>query len=130
MTCEMKRFILLQTALLCAMSAHIKTECRKPGLLWTSQVMVKEDFETNVGDTSAMKEFFSQYLEAMAESYGYDDIRSFMTRFLFSEQVDEYDNEGLIPSTAYMTYAVGMDYEMEYTWTSIGDLSSRPKHCR
>lgn len=96
-------------------SVSIHAVCNEPGLAWTTQVISKNEFESQIGSMDNMEEYFMQMLEATALHYGYEDMTDFLEELLITEDSYDYVNSSLIPSTEYMTYAVGMDYGMNLT---------------
>lgn len=96
-------------------SARIISSCNEPTMYWTSQIMTLDEFETYVGSVENMEYYFMELLESTAYYYGYSSVAELLPDFLYpGDYVDDYVYSGLYSETAYMTYAVGMDFDGNY----------------
>lgn len=96
--------------------AWVYSECAYPDLTWRSYIISKDDYDSSIGgDKGLMREYFIDLIYEMSVEWGYEDVLGFLGTFLFTG--DFKDNRQYIElssGTTYMTYAVGMDYEMNY----------------
>ena len=96
-------------------SARIISSCNEPTMYWTSQIMTLDEFETYVGSVENMEYYFMELLESTAYYYGYSSVAELLPDFLYpGDYVDDYVYSGLYSEMAYMTYAVGMDFDGNY----------------
>lgn len=97
-------------------SARMISSCGSADIYWTSDVFTKERID-NIGGKDNMPEYFADML--MNETwmqYGYESFESFIKMYLFEGgYVDDWVYTGLAQTTEYVTFAVGMDYEGNYT---------------
>lgn len=100
---------------LTATSATVISSCNYSELYWTSQIMSQEQLDTYCnGDKEQMKDYFITLLEATAEKSGLPmDI--FLPLFLFAGDKEDEFIYSVTPETHFLTFAVGMDYDMNYT---------------
>ncbi len=96
-----------------ATSAKVKTTPLDMELTYTSQLMTKADFEYQVGDVDNAQQWLRETFEYMAYSYGMT-FYDFMRAFLISG-VEDYPYTGLLPETEHIVFAVGLDYECNFT---------------
>lgn len=97
-------------------SARIISKCTS-NITWTSDTVSKKHLESVIGGKENMPEYFSLLMkEAMWFQYGYDNFESFIVNYLFQgNTTDDWIFIGLSQETQYLTWAVGMDYEGNYT---------------
>ncbi len=98
-------------------TATLKASCKYPELYWTADIIDKEDFDLHIaGVESLMQSYLTAVLQDIALSYGYTSMRDFLPTYLF-EGDSEHEKEltGLMPETDFMTYAVGLDFNMNFT---------------
>lgn len=100
-----------------ATSARVITSCNYPELYWTAQIIKNDDFiEYAGGNVDNMKDYFMSMLEEALDHSVYPTFDQFLPYFLYNgDYIDNYTYTGLDPETEYMTYAVGMDYNANYT---------------
>ena len=99
-----------------ASSARIVASCNDPAIYWTSQIMTQDEFDMYVGDKANMEQYFMDLLESTANYYGYSSVVELLPDFLYpGDYVDDYTYSGLYSETKYLTYAVGMDLEANFT---------------
>ena len=97
-------------------SARIISSCNED-ITWTSGIMTKEEFENTAGGKEGMPDYFAKLLKEVTWiQYGYSSFEEFIQNYLFKgNSNDDYTETGLPQETPYITYAVGMDYNGEYT---------------
>lgn len=115
--------------------AWVESSCNYPELLWRAQIISKDEYEERIGgDMSAMRDYFIDLLYTLAVEYGYEDMEGFMGFFLLpGDKSENWQHQNLSEGTTYMTYAVAMDYSMnfitdfqfgpEFTTTEKADFS-------
>lgn len=98
-------------------SARMVSTCNNTDTYWTSDIFTKERIESTVGGKENMPDYFANML--MNETwmqYGYESFESFIKMYLFEGgYVDDWVYTGLAQTTGYVTFAVGMDFEGNYT---------------
>lgn len=97
--------------------ATLKAVCKYDELYWTADIIDKEDFDLNIaGIESLMQSYLTAVLQDIALSYGYTSIKDFLPEYLF-QGCSEQDKvlTGLIPETDFIPYAVGIDFNMNFT---------------
>lgn len=100
-----------------ASTANITATCKYPELFWTTDVITKADYDLHIaGNESAMQSYFMNVLQSIALNYGYTSVSDFLPTYLFAGDY-KYDEvkADLMPETEYMTFAIGMDYKMNFT---------------
>ena len=98
-------------------TATLKASCKYPELYWTADIIDKEDFDLHIaGVESLMQSYLTAVLQDIALSYGYTSIKDFLPEYLF-QGCSEQDKvlTGLIPETDFIPYAVGIDFNMNFT---------------
>ena len=96
-------------------SARVISSCYQD-ITWSAQIMSQDEFDNYVVDKQYMEQYFMDLLESTASYYGYASIQEMLPDFLYTgEYVDDYVYSSLYAETKYLTYAVGMNYDAEYT---------------
>lgn len=97
-------------------SARIISSCRNHDLRWTSSLMPKSTFDSLVVTKDNMPDYYREFLESTADYYRYslsDYLRYYV---LYSgDFIDDFKYSNLEVECPYMTFAVGMDYDGNYT---------------
>lgn len=98
-------------------SARIISTCYSESTCWTSDVISREELETQIGGKEALPDYLHNFMtETMWIQYGYDNFDEFIRYYLFQPNTtDDWVYTELGQNTEYLTYAVGMDYEGNYT---------------
>ena len=98
-------------------SARVISTCKDESLSWTAQIISENLFNDYGGEKSEMESYFLDIIEQSAEYYGFDTIQELLSNgFLYDgSEADDYIYTGLLFETKYMTFAVGMDYDGNYT---------------
>ena len=98
-------------------SARVISTCKDESLSWTAQIISENLFNDYGGEKSEMESYFLDIIEQSAEYYGFDTIQELLSNgFLYDgSEADDYIYTGLLFETKYMTFAVGMDYDGDYT---------------
>lgn len=98
-------------------SARMISSCSNADLYWTSDIMSKEKLESTVGGKENMPEYFANMLlnETWIQ-YGYESFDTFIKMYLFQgSYTDDWVYTGLPQATEHITFAVGMDFDANYT---------------
>ena len=97
--------------------AWVESSCNYPELLWRAWIISEEEYNARIGtDISLMKDWFIDLLYTQAAEYGYEDMEAFLGFFLLpGEKTENWQHKDLSENTTYMTFAVGMDYSMNFT---------------
>ena len=98
-----------------ATSAMVRSSCNYSELTWTSQIMSQEQLDTYCGgDKENMKEYFLELLEEKLADTGIPPEITLPLLLYPGDKVDEF-TYSVTPETHFLTFAVAMDYEMNYT---------------
>lgn len=100
-----------------ATSARVITTCSDMTISWYSGLMPQDEFDLYVVDKANMEDYFLELVQNTADYYGYTVEELLYAGFLFEPGygTDDYVWSGLTAETKHLTYAVGMDYEANYT---------------
>lgn len=100
-----------------ATSAGVITTCSDMTISWYSGLMPQDEFDLYVVDKANMEDYFLELVQNTADYYGYTVEELLYAGFLFEPGygTDDYVWSGLTAETKHLTYAVGMDYEANYT---------------
>lgn len=98
-------------------SARMVSTCQDTETYWTSDMFTKDRIENTIGGKENMPEYFADMLmNETWKQYGYESFESFIKMYLFAGgYVDDWVYTGLTQSTEYITFAVGMDFDGNYT---------------
>lgn len=92
-------------------SAEMTVNNNYPGqLAWTSQLIAAEEFES-LGGAENMEEYFLDWLQSVAAENGNQSVADFLPGFLYDGASENCLWEGLTAGSAYVPYAVGVDYK-------------------
>lgn len=94
-------------------SAKVKTTPADLEMTYTSQLMTRADFDYQLGDIENAEAWLRETFEYMAYTYGMS-LNDFLRMFLITG-VEDYPYTGLIPETEHIVFAVGLDYECNFT---------------
>lgn len=98
-----------------ATSAMVRSSCNYSELTWTSQIMSQEQLDTYCGgDRENMKEYFLELLEEKLADTGIPPEIALPLLLYPGDKVDEF-TYSVTPETHFLTFAVAMDYQMNYT---------------
>ena len=100
-----------------ATSARVITTCSDMTISWYSGLMPQDEFDLYVVDKANMEDYFLEQVQNTADYYGYTVEELLYAGFLYEPGygTDDYVWSGLTAETKHLTYAVGMDYEANYT---------------
>lgn len=103
--------------------AHVRAGCNYDNINWFAGYMSERDLERNVGGKEAMPSWLKSTLQYNASAQG-KSLSDYLSGYLYRpDYVYEGDISGLEPETSYIMYAVGLDYDGNYTtgfnWSEV-----------